>query len=334
LVEDVVTLLGDWSPLMRCLGNADVESFLEFSVAGQLDNWSSYLSPLEYEEMTTSLQGGDSGASRTVLAADLPGNVAYLRVSHFAESTVQEIVEQLTQQTKPAPTGLVLDLRGNPGGLLAAGVKTVDLFVAEGMLLSHQGRSADSCRQYQAQPGDPFESTERLPIVVLVDGLTASAAEIVAGSLKELGRAVVVGSTTYAKSTTQQITGLPDGGGFKYTYARYFLPKGTSPSASGIVPGVCTSSPTISAEQILTELSHGRTSFAGQMSLGSSPAGESTDVEAAQIRTFCPARVTAPATSAVGPEADADLAVALALLQHRDVYDRLLPPKNDANVAR
>jgi carboxyl-terminal processing protease len=134
--------------------------------------------------------------------------------------------------------GLVLDLRGNPGGLLDQSVAVADLFVTRGPLVSTRGRHPASRQYYNATPDDIADG---LPIVVLVNGGSASAAEIVAAALQDAGRAIVVGSTSYGKGTVQSVLPLPNEGELTLTWAKFYAPAGYTLHEHGVVPTVCTS---------------------------------------------------------------------------------------------
>lgn len=164
--------------------------------------------------------------------------VAYAQVRSFQERTSDELsrtLDRLTQQAGGRLRGLVLDLRDNPGGLLDEGVFVADEFLREGVIVSTRGRDGaaqDEARAHAAGTRPDF------PLVVLVNGSTASAAEIVAGALQDHRRALVVGTRTFGKGSVQSVIDLPDGGALKLTIARYFTPSGRSIQALGIAPDV------------------------------------------------------------------------------------------------
>lgn len=156
-----------------------------------------------------------------------PG-IAMIRVKRFAEGTSTEIAEVLTTlNSEVPPSGLVLDLRGNPGGLFETAVAVCDLFLNEGTIVTTNDRRQTSARQTrQATPGDLLNGSE---IVVLIDDLTASAAEIVAACLQDHGRATIVGSRSYGKGSIQALLPLPDTGtAIELTTSEYRRPSGTA----------------------------------------------------------------------------------------------------------
>ena len=151
--------------------------------------------------------------------------------------------------------GVVLDLRGNPGGLLDKAVAVVDLFVAQGAILSTRGRHPEASNAFDAHPGDIGED---LPVVVLVDGRSASAAEIVASALQDTGRAVVIGTNSYGKGTVQTVIALPNDGEITLTWSRFHTPSGYALHGLGVLPTICTSAlPAVPPAAILDGLIRG-----------------------------------------------------------------------------
>lgn len=161
---------------------------------------------------------------------------AWLRISEFQQDTARQLgnaVRALRRQG--ALAGVVLDLRNNPGGLLDAAVQSSDLFLDSGRIVSTRGRLEEMSMEFNALPGDLLEG---LPMVVLVDQGTASAAEIMAGALRDQRRAVLMGQRTFGKGSVQSILDLGEGWAVKLTTARYYTPAGTSIQAEGIVPDI------------------------------------------------------------------------------------------------
>ncbi len=176
----------------------------------------------------------------TVVARRKDG-VLHLRVTSFNQNTARSAADALRmeRQGQGDPLrGVILDLRGNPGGLLKQAVRLVDLFLSEGMISSTRGRHPDSIHRYEAGGSDLAQG---LPMVVLVDGKSASAAEIVAAALQDRGRAVVVGTTSYGKGTVQTVIRLPNDGELTLTWSRFIAPSGYAIHGLGISPGICTS---------------------------------------------------------------------------------------------
>ena len=162
----------------------------------------------------------------------------YVRVSHFQTKTPADMIKAIeTMQIEGALNGLVLDLRNNPGGVLSAAVGISDAFLNDGLIVYTDGREEDSRLRYTASRGDIMDGA---PIVVLVNGGSASASEIVAGAMQDHGRGVVMGSKTFGKGSVQTIQNLPNGGAVKLTTARYYTPSGRSIQAQGIEPDIVT----------------------------------------------------------------------------------------------
>jgi carboxyl-terminal processing protease len=162
----------------------------------------------------------------------------HLRINHFQESTVQEVKEALAVLQTNGIKGLVLDLRGNPGGLFDSGVQVARLFLTGGVIAYTHSQLKEYNQPQKADGMGAF----LLPVVVLVDGDTASAAELLAGALKENGRAKVIGQTTYGKGTIQHVFTLDKApldknpGGIRLTVARFDSPTKVSYTGRGVVP--------------------------------------------------------------------------------------------------
>ena len=157
--------------------------------------------------------------------------IGHIRLLQFSDHSGEEVREAVTELQGQGATGLVLDLRGNPGGLLSEAIAVTSAFADEGVAVIVEER--DQQRETYEVTGDAVTD---LPLVVLVDGGSASASEIVAGALQDLGRATVVGETTFGKGTVQTVRLLGDGSGVKFTTARYYTPSGDSIEGVGVVP--------------------------------------------------------------------------------------------------
>jgi carboxyl-terminal processing protease len=160
----------------------------------------------------------------------------YVWVTNFRENTTEDLKKALEEiKQKGELKGLVLDLRGNPGGLLDQAVSVSDLFLEGGDIVSIQGRKNISPQIFKARK----RGTEpNYPIVVLINAGSASASEIVAGALQDHKRAVILGTTSFGKGSVQTVRPLKDGYALKYTIARYFTPLGRSIQAEGIEPDI------------------------------------------------------------------------------------------------
>jgi len=167
------------------------------------------------------------------------GDIGYIRISAFNEETdsgLQKAVRELRKLIGPGLKGYVLDLRNDPGGLLDQAVEVSDDFLIKGEIVSTRGRHPEDTQRYNAKLGD---ITDGKPVVVLINGGTASASEIVAGALQDHKRAVIIGMTSFGKGSVQTIIPLGEGGGaLRLTTARYYTPSGRSIQAEGIVPNI------------------------------------------------------------------------------------------------
>jgi len=175
---------------------------------------------------------------QSVRARLIDEDVGYIRITSFNEQTDQGLrraVQQLRAQAGTRLRGLVLDLRNNPGGLLDQAVAVSDDFLEQGEIVSTRARRAEDAQRYNARPGDIAAGH---PIVVLINGGSASASEIVAGALQDHRRAVVIGTRSFGKGSVQTVMPLPGNGAIRLTTARYYTPSGRSIQATGIEPDV------------------------------------------------------------------------------------------------
>ncbi|MBI5382873.1 MAG: S41 family peptidase [Opitutae bacterium] len=166
----------------------------------------------------------------------LPGGIGYIQLSEFTERTSDEFAHALDRLLAQGVNSLVLDLRNNPGGLLDAAVEVSEMFFRKGELIVYtQGRRAKDREDFLAETeGDPVN----LPMAVLINAGSASAAEIVAGALKDTGRAVLVGERSFGKGSVQSIFRLHNGEGMRLTTARYFTPSGVTIHEKGVEPHI------------------------------------------------------------------------------------------------
>ena len=164
-------------------------------------------------------------------------DIGYLRLTAFNERTTEllkEALDALEKDLSPTPTGLILDLRNNPGGLLDQAISVSSLFMNSGEVVSTRGRKPGEIERYFAERGERFANT---PIIVLVNGGSASAAEIVAGALQDMKRAKVLGMTSFGKGSVQTVFPLnAERGALRLTTARYYTPSGKSIQGTGIEP--------------------------------------------------------------------------------------------------
>jgi len=188
----------------------------------------------------------------SVKELDLRPGYSYIRLSQFSGSTSQELEDKLKKiESGPVPVkGLILDLRNNGGGLLNAAIEVSDLFLEKGKILSIKGRNKTSTKEYMATPNSV---SRNYPIVVLINGATASASEIVAGALQDQNRALILGTPSFGKGSVQTVETLRDGSGLKLTIARYYTPSGRSIQAKGIEPDIILKQKQINPEDKLEE---------------------------------------------------------------------------------
>lgn len=189
---------------------------------------------------------------RSVKSRLLEPNYGYVRVTQFQANTAKNLrnaLRKLEKDNDGKLTGVILDLRNNPGGVLNAAVAVSDLFLKKGTIVYTEGRVDDSKLTFEAQPDEALEDA---PIVVLVNGGSASASEIVAGALQDNGRAIVMGTKTFGKGSVQTIMPMSNGAALKLTTARYFTPNGRSIQATGIEPDIVTEQAKLTREQTAT----------------------------------------------------------------------------------
>jgi len=173
-----------------------------------------------------------------VVKSRLEGEIGYIRITSFSEQTnsgVRKAYADLKAQSGGKLAGIVLDLRNNPGGLLDQGIAVSDDFIHEGEIVSTRARHPEDSQRWNARNGDV---TNGLPLVVLINGGSASASEIVAGALQDHRRAVLVGTRSFGKGSVQTVIPLPGNGAMRLTTARYYTPSGRSIQGLGIMPDI------------------------------------------------------------------------------------------------
>ncbi len=166
------------------------------------------------------------------------GDAGYIRISSFTEQTtsgLKRAMDHLDEQLGDAMTGVILDLRGNPGGLLDQAVKVSDAFLEQGEIVSTRGRRSGDSQRFNARRGDIANGK---PLVILINGGSASASEIVAGALQDHGRAVILGTKSFGKGSVQTIIPLAGQGAMRLTTSLYYTPSGRSIQAKGIDPDI------------------------------------------------------------------------------------------------
>jgi carboxyl-terminal processing protease len=286
-----------------------------------------------------SVKTGADGAARdvsvrriliipTTVSFEARGEIAYFRLSGFNENTTQSFEQALAlakRQMGDKLQGAVIDLRGNPGGLLDQAVAVAGLFLSHGRILSTTGRHPDSNQVFDAGGADLIDGK---PIVLLDDGNTASAAEVIAAALQDQRRAVVVGTSSYGKGTVQTVHRLPNDGELVITWSRFLPPSGYVLNGVGVIPDVCTSAvnPKASdaAARILATIASGRPETANaRANLLAHPRPDAGQIEA--MRAACP-----PTTN----DGAIDLEIARDLVDNSTLYAQSLEPPGSPEIAK
>lgn len=252
-----------------------------------------------------------------------------LRITDFNHETSVRVARALndtlhaSNATAHPINGIILDLRGNRGGLVTEATGVADQFLPAGLIAQAIGRDPDATRIWRSSNS---QLADDLPIIVLVDGRTASAAEILTAALADRGRAVVVGSATLGKGLVQTIAPLPDGGELFVTWSRVLAPRGWPLQGLGVLPQVCTSLGHDALASELASLDDGTQSMADALAHHRAARAPLPPAQALAIRSACPA--------AEGTEADIN--AAQFLIQHPAAYvTALLPPmRTHASMAR
>ncbi len=259
----------------------------------------------------------------TVLST-LTSHTAVIKVERFNAGTVANLRDAVLSARTALGSdahGIVLDLRGNPGGLLDQAVAVADLFIRRGRIISTEGRHPDSRQRFEAAPDDVADG---LPLVVLVDSRTASSAEVVAAALQDSGRAVVVGSGSYGKGSVQTVTRLPNDGELFLTWSRIYTPAGYSLHRQGVQPMVCTSVEGRAADTLVGELRDGGARPHAVQLAGWRAQASHDEAALAQLREACPWKDH-------GAELDVD--VARRLLADPQLYQRAVVLATSSAVA-
>lgn len=241
------------------------------------------------------------------------GNIAIMHIYGFNAETSDSLereLERAQDEIGASLAGYVLDLRNNPGGLLDQAVEVADLFIDEGRIVSTHGRHPDSHQFFEASDGDEANG---LPVVVLINGNSASASEIVAAALQDTGRAVVIGSNSYGKGTVQTVLRLPNDGELTLTWARFHAPSGYTLNDLGVLPTICTSSDGLSVASVIAALGTDRLPPLPVVWRNSVEHDDETALK--ELRATCPVRRN---------DQPADLELAFDLLRDRTLYHRAL----------
>jgi carboxyl-terminal processing protease len=231
------------------------------------------------------------------------GGDEIIEITGFSQTTDQHVIQVVRASLQhPQPvTGIILDLRGNRGGLLRTAVATAEAFLSPGMVVQTAGRAPETNRVWKSGGG---ELAKGVRMVVLVDGGTASAAEVLAAALADRGRAVVLGSSTFGKGVVQTIDPLPDGGELFLTWSRILAPRGWPIQSLGVMPQICSSKGDDAVRQQLAALANGKWLLERAVGRHNAARAPLTPDQIVTIREPCPA----------ADPRDADMAIAQTLI--------------------
>jgi carboxyl-terminal processing protease len=253
-------------------------------------------------------------------------DVAIIRVVGFNRETARKVARAVKAQVAnagPRPlNGIILDLRSNPGGLLDQAVELADAFLDSGDIVLTFGRHPRSLQRFVATVGD---LSSGLPLVILVNGNSASASEVVTAALQDQARAVVVGSNSFGKGTVQTVLQLPNNGEITLTWSRLVTPSGYRLHQLGVLPTVCTRAEgeIVAADNLLTNVENGTGALAEHLSRWRAT-GNIDNIDRESLRRLCPSDNASP---------DTDVAIAKNLLSNRSLYNELIEQGN-TNLAR
>ena len=251
--------------------------------------------------------------------------IAIIRLIGFNVDSAKDLRRVVRRQMRAPdgpPDGFVLDLRSNPGGRLDVSIDVADIFLDNGDIIVTRGRHPGSRQAFEATQGD---ETAQRPIVILINGNSASASEIVTAAMQDHGRAVVIGTNSFGKGTVQSVLRLPNNGEITLTWSRFLAPSGYRLHELGVLPTVCThgGGDLKSADALVPSVRDGQNVLAGR--LGSWRAtGNADSADRAGLRTICPSDGGSP---------DVDVALASAILADPGLYASLLH-QADTAVAR
>jgi len=224
--------------------------------------------------------------SQRVTRWSMEGDVAVIRLARFTEQAypgLQKAIKDIYEERQGvAPKGIILDLRNNPGGLVDQAVYVADAFLKQGAVVLTRGRNDSESARYSARPDDLDAKTAEVPLIVLINGGSASAAEIVAGALQDHKRATLLGTRSFGKGSVQSIIHLGADGGIRLTTARYFTPNNRSIQAAGIHPDI------VVRENVPEELM-GRDEILGEAGLSGQIGGGTEDEATTGSSVYVPA---------------------------------------------
>ena len=248
----------------------------------------------------------------TVRYAERNG-ILHIGISGFNERTARSLEQRLRTIRRTMHSrarGIVMDLRGNPGGLLKQAVGVANLFLARGRIVATQGRHPDSSHDYTARGIDVVAG---LPVVILMNGRSASASEIVAAALQDHERAIIVGTGSFGKGTVQSVTPLPNKGEMTLTWSRFLTPSGYVLHGLGVAPSICTSAASGSARTLINRTLDGTYKVAS-MAEAWRQVNKNDARKRKDLRALCPAK-------SIKAKVDQDIAVLL--LKNQDLYRQI-----------
>ena len=250
------------------------------------------------------------------------GNIIELTITGFNQKTAESVGKALIGAERDGPiAGIVLDLRNNPGGLLDQAVTVVDMFLGAGPIISTRGRHPGSNQVFEATEQEMLSG---IPLVIVVNGKSASAAEIVAAALRDRGRAAVIGTSSYGKGTVQTIVRLPNGGELTLTWSRIFTPADAPLNRLGVVPVICTGGKATSVADVLAQLSKASQGPWAREAVQPAQAAY-TDSEINRMRAAFPPE---------DAKSRLDLEIARHLVRDASLYAESLRPSRPAVAAR
>ncbi len=315
----IVAVRHDASAVSRQLRDADDDIFcqavLRASLA-RLDRFSRYVGPDEARRRRAVRDGAGADpedAASPAVTMSLARGVATIGISTFRHGTADRVARDLVEaEGAPGFKGVVLDLRGTPGGRLDEGVAVARLFIDHGSIGLTRGRNPSSIQIYDAIPGEPGKI---MPLIVLVDGGSASAAEILAAALQDSGRAVLVGTNTYGKGTVQTVIRMPNDGEMTLSWARFYGPSGYPLHGLGVLPTICTADDAADPAALLASVTKPHPAVAANIAVWRATTIDETALRG-RLRAVCPAGRHGHASG--------DLAVARDLINDQSLYQRAL----------
>jgi len=248
------------------------------------------------------------------ISSAVQNDIVYLKISSFNQRTAHDVLDKMKKANRKIGTnlkGVILDMRGNPGGLLKQSIRVADLFLAQGKISQTGGRHPDSVQYYEAGGRDIANGK---PIVVLVDGMSASAAEVTAAALQDRGRAIIVGTSSFGKGTIQTVLRLPNDGEMTLTWSRLIAPSGYIIHELGVFPTICTAGATGDGDAMFKNIPAQRIRTSAVLEAWHRIGFEEKKARQ-DLRSFCPPERRNKAT---------DTKIARRLIENKALYTRML----------